>query len=131
MDNQEERMGQRSAAGRAGAVAGKVFRVFEIIGKWIYRLRSIFLAAPVVVAAIALATKNLARLPEKVGLLLLADGTYQQMVSREMAVIGPLAVTGLCLLMMFVSRRVVYPWVISIFSLVLPFVIYITNVFPA
>ena len=36
-----------------------------------------------------------------------------------------------CLLLMFLSRRVVYPWLVSIFSLALPLLIYITNVFPA
>lgn len=105
--------------------------VFVQIGKWIYRLRSILLAIPVVVAAVMLAVQNLARLPERVGILLLASGEYQMMVSRSIAVMGPLAVTALCLLMMFCSRRVIYPWLISIFSLVLPFLLYITNVFPA
>lgn len=124
MDNQYDRVEQQSAA-------SKVFRVFRIIGNWIYRLRSLFFAIPVVLVALSQAAKNMARLPDEVGLLLLADGTYQQMVSRQMAVVGPLAVTALCLLMMFISRRFVYPWLISIFSLVLPFVIYITNVFPA
>ena len=65
------------------------------------------------------------------GLLLLEDGSYYMTVSRSIAVMGPLAVTGVCLLLMFCSRRVVYPWLISIFTLILPFVIYITNIFPA
>jgi len=47
------------------------------------------------------------------------------------AVMGPLALTALCLVMVFCSKRVVYPWLISIFSLVIPIVIWITNVFPA
>jgi len=124
MDNQYDRLDQQGAG-------AKVWRVIKGIGRWIYNLRSLFFAIPVVIVALGQAAKNMARLPEEVGLLLLADGTYQQMVSREMAVIGPLAVTALCLLMMFISRRFVYPWLISIFSLVLPLVIYITNVFPA
>lgn len=110
---------------------GKVFHVFGQIGKWIYQLRSVILAIPVVVAAVMLAIQNMARLPALVGLNLLESGEYQFMVGRTIAVMGPMAVTALCLLMMFISRRVVYPWLISIFSLVLPYLIYITNVFPA
>ena len=39
--------------------------------------------------------------------------------------------TALCLLMMFLSRKTIYPWIISIFSLVLPFLLIVTNIFPA
>ena len=49
----------------------------------------------------------------------------------KMAVMAPLIVTGVCLVMMWLSRRTIYPWIISIFSLVLPWLIWITNVFPA
>lgn len=118
----------RSTAGR---IFGKIGRVLSVIGQWIYRLRSIILAIPVVVVAIKLAIQNAERLPKTVGIYLLSDGTYQWMVERGLAVMGPLAVTAVCLLLMFCSRRVVYPWLIGIFSLVLPLLIYITNVFPA
>ena len=53
-----------------------------------------------------------------------------QMISRDLAVLGPLAVTGGCLLLMFCSRRTFYPWIISIFTLVLPILLYLTNVYP-
>ena len=101
------------------------------INSWIYKLRSVILAIPVVIGAIMLAVQNMSRLPALVGLNLLESGEYQFMVARTVAVMGPMAVTALCLLMMFISRRVVYPWLISVFSLVLPYLIYITNVFPA
>ncbi|MBQ6839654.1 MAG: hypothetical protein IJO45_03065 [Oscillospiraceae bacterium] len=107
------------------------FSVLAGIGSMIYKLRSIFLSIPVVLAAIILAMKNASRLPETVGINLLASGEYQWLVARNIAVLGPLAVTILCLLMVFCSRRVVYPWLISIFSLAIPIVIWITNVFPA
>ena len=109
----------------------KIANVLRQIGLWLYRLRSVLLAIPVVVAALHLAKKCMNALPDRVGLLILENGSYQWMVSRSTAVMVPLAVTGVCLLMMFCSRKVVYPWLISIFSLVLPIVIYITNVFPA
>ena len=101
------------------------------IGKWIFHLRGFFMAIPVVLAALYLATKNMARLPEEVGINLLANGQYEYLVSRGLAVLVPLIVTGVSLIMMFLSRRTIYPWIISIFTLILPWVIYITNVFPA
>lgn len=106
-------------------------RVLASIGKWIFRLRGFFMAVPVALAALYLAAKNMARLPEEVGINLLANGQYEYLISRGLAVMAPLVVTGVCLVMMFLSRRTVYPWIISIFSLVLPWLIWITNVFPA
>jgi len=109
----------------------KTGRVLYAIGDWIYKLRGLLLSIPVAIAAIKLAIQNSERLPETVGVNLLASGDYQWMISRNMAVLAPVAVTALCLLMMFCSRRVVYPWLISIFSLAIPILLWVTNVFPA
>ena len=106
-------------------------RVLASIGKWIFRLRGFFMAIPVALAALYLAAQNMARLPEEVGINLLANGEYEYLISRGLAVMAPLVVTGVCLVMMWLSRRTIYPWIISIFSLVLPILIWITNVFPA
>lgn len=102
----------------------------KAIWKWIYRLRSVVLAIPIAVGAIILAIHNNANLPETVGINIQATGEYAETVSRSVAVLGPLAVTAVCLLMVFCSRKVLYPWLISLFSLVLPLLIYITNIFP-
>ena len=112
-------------------VLKKIGKVLAAIGKWIYRLRGFFMAVPVALAALFLASRNMARLPEEVGINLLANGQYEYLISRGLAVMVPLLVTGVCLLMMWLSRRTIYPWIISIFSLVLPWLIWITNVFPA
>jgi hypothetical protein len=112
-------------------VLKKIGSVLKSIAKWIYRLRGLFMAIPVVLAALYLASQNMARLPEEVGINLLANGQYEYLISRGLAVMGPLVITGVCLVMMFLSRRTIYPWLISIFSLVLPWLIWITNVFPA
>ena len=112
-------------------VLKKISRVLGGIGKWIFHLRGAFMAIPVVLAALTLATRNMARLPEEVGINLLANGQYEYLISRGLAVLAPLVVTGVSLIMMFLSRRTIYPWIISIFTLILPWVIYITNVFPA
>jgi hypothetical protein len=52
------------------------------------------------------------------------------MISREAAVYGPLGITAVCLLLMFLSRRVVYPWIISALTLILPILVLITNQYP-
>ena len=109
----------------------KIGRVLASIGKWIYRLRGFFMAVPVALAALVLASRNMARLPEEVGINLLENGQYEYLISRGLAVMAPLVITAVCLVMMWLSRRTVYPWLISIFSLVLPWLIWITNVFPA
>ena len=101
--------------------------VMKEIGRWIYKLRSVILAIPVAVCAIVLAVKNMAQLPEEVGINLLATGEFQMMIDRPVAVLVPLVVTVFCLLLMFCSRKILYPWLISIFSLVLPFVLLLTN----
>ncbi len=102
----------------------------KIFWKWAYRLRSVILAIPVAAAAVILAIHNQAMLPSSVGIQIQANGEYASMVSRSVAVLGPLAVTAVCLLMVFCSRKVLYPWLISLFSLALPLLIYITNTFP-
>ena len=98
--------------------------------KWAFRLRSVALALPVAVIAVLLAIYNQATLPQQVGIDIQATGEYAKFVSREVAVFGPLALTSLCLLLTFCSRRVIYPWLISVFSLVRPVLILITNIFP-
>lgn len=108
----------------------KTAAVLKGVWKWVYRLRSIILATPVAIGAVVLAIYNQANLPDMVGVDLQATGEYAQLVSREVAVLGPLAVTAVCLLLMFCSRKVLYPWLISVFSLALPVLLLITNIFP-
>ena len=104
-------------------------RVFSVIGMWIFRLRKVLLSIPVLVAAIYLAVQNMKLLPEQVGINLLSTGEFAQTISRSAAVIGPLGLTALCLLLMVISRKTIYPWLISIFTLVLPVLIRLTNVY--
>lgn len=106
------------------------WRSVKNIFRWIYNLRSLILSIPVAVAAIALAIRNQANLPDLVGINIQATGEYAQMISKGVAVWVPLGVTAMCLLFVFCSRRVIYPWLISLFSLVLPLFIWFTNVFP-
>ena len=113
------------------AVLNTTGKIFVKIGKFIFAVRSVPLAAPVVYAALRLAMYAQENLPEQVGINLQETGEYALMVSRNTAIMGSLAVTALCLLMMFLSRKTIYPWIISIFSLVLPILLIVTNIFPA
>ena len=101
--------------------------VLGLTGKWAYKLRSLVMAIPVFVCALALAIRNLALLPEWVGVNMLATGEYQWLVSRGAAVMIPFGLTIACLVLVLCSKKTLYPWLISIFSLVLPMVIWITN----
>ena len=127
--NPESRRRPKSGWEQTWGVMQKTGRVIGSICKWIFRLRGIFMAVPVALAALRLAALNMARLPEEVGINLLANGEYQYLISRGLAVMAPLVLTAACLLMMFFSRRTIYPWIISIFSLVLPLLIWFTNSF--
>lgn len=106
-------------------------RVIGIIVTVVYRLRKIVMAAPVVYYALKLAAYNSTHLPENVGLILQSTGEFAMYISRYVAVVGPLALTGGCLAMMFLSRKAMYAWAISIFTLALPLLLLISNVYPA
>ena len=108
-----------------------VWQVSKMVAKWMYQLRSVLLAIPVAAVALGLAGKNMTRLPGTVGFFLQENGDFQFLVTRSVAVMGPLAITGVCILLMFCSRKVVFPWLISVFSLLIPWIIWITNMFAA
>ena len=114
-----------------GAYAREVAKVFGKIWDFVSRLRKVFLAVPVAWAAITLAFYNMAHLPAVVGLDLQTGGDFSIQVVRELAVLGPVALTAVCLLLMFISRRTLTPWVVSVVSLALPLIILVTNLYPA
>lgn len=95
--------------------------------RFIFCFRKVFLAVPVVVVAILLARHNAVNLPSQVGLLLSSEGDYTYMISRRLAVYGPLLLTSLSLLLMAISRKVFYPWLISVITLVLPPLLLLLN----
>ena len=109
----------------------KINSLINFIGMMLFRLRKIVLSVPVGYAAVRLAFYNRTYLPEQVGINLQSSGEFTQMISRDMAVMGPLGLTAACLLLMFCSRKAMYPWAISMFTLVLPILILFTNIYPA
>lgn len=110
----------------------KTGRVLSVAGMWIYRLRSLILGIPVGVAAVILALRNARSLPAQIALSIpkVEDGALvivSQMLDKNVAVMGPLAITALCILMMFISKRMTYPFLISVFTLGVPIALYYMN----
>lgn len=119
----------KNVYGKVCTVFGRIGEVIGLICTWIYRLRKVLMAVPVIYLAIRVAIANMDRLPEYVGLNLQSSGEFAMTVTRSYAVYGPMCVTAFCLLLMFCSRKTLFPWIISIFSLVLPYLIYLTNLY--
>lgn len=109
------------------SIVERIGTVFGTLFSWIFRLRKIFMALPVLYAAWELAKRNLEELPEMVGFDIQSTGEFAQMISRDTAVYGPFALTIVCVILMLMSRKTIYPWLISIFSLVLPLLIWVLN----
>lgn len=105
----------------------------KVIFAWNYvtKFKKLFLAAPVAAMALILALQNLFKLPALVGIGLQGNGEFSFEIIRELAVIAPLLITVICLLLMFASKRTLTPWMVSVFSLLLPLIILFTNTFPA
>lgn len=93
---------------------------------WAYRLRSVVLSLPVAVIAVILAVSNAAKLP---GPLLIGAGKNVITISKSVLIMGPLALTALSILMTLISKRVSYPWIISLFTLLLPLALLFTMTF--
>ena len=107
----------------------QAMRTFKGVCKLLFKLRGFILGIPVAAAAIVMAINNQIKLPSEVGVVLMASGEYSQTVSKGVAVLGPLALTGICRVLVFCSKKVLYPWLISLFSLALPLLILFINTF--
>lgn len=134
MDHHNEQPANQ--AGQTGwqktkAVFGKAGEIVGVIVNLLYKLRKVFMAAPVVYYAIKLAMYNQENLPEVVGVNMQSSGAFAQTLTRQLAIMGPLGVTAACLLLMFLSRKAMYPWAVSIFSLAIPILLLISNRYPA
>ncbi len=119
------------SANQEKSLIGRILEVIRILFLALYRLRGILLSIPVIFWAVRLAAYNSENLPQMVGLNLQSTGEFAQMISRQSAVTGPLAVTGVCIALTIFSRKTLYPWLISVFSLVIPILLLFTNMYPA
>lgn len=108
---------------------------FTYICHWVYKLRSVFMAIPVLTAAVILAIRNSRNLPEKIAVYFPSFSAEKVIIKlteldRGTAVVIPLLLTIACLALMFCSKRTVYPWIISIFTLVLPLFFLFIGMYP-
>ena len=85
---------------------------------------------PVAIIALLQAAINLFALPALVGFGMDVTGEFAFELIREIAVIGPLLITSICLLLMYISKRTLTPCMVSWFSLLIPILILLTNTFP-
>ena len=110
-------------------------------GLWhyLYMFRSVIMATPVATASVILAAKCNTDLPDAVQITLPAINTqsedsvlgflvfHTEHVSHGMAVFAPLIITAACLLLTICSKRTFYPWLISIFTLIVPVFLLLSN----
>lgn len=106
---------------------------------YLFLFRGIILSAPVATAAVILATKCNTDLPETVtvtlpGIAMRGENSlfgflvYQtQFIPRASAVMVPLVLTAACLLLTMCSKRMLYPWLISLLTLSVPLFLLLTN----
>ncbi len=114
-----------------GDTYARVKSIIGVVIMVIFRLRKVVLAIPVIYYALKLAAFNAANLPEMVGVNLQSNGAFADLITRSTAVMGPLTLTLGCLVLMFFSKKALYPWAVSVFTLVLPLLIWFSNVYPA
>lgn len=120
-----------SGLNKARSAMGKTNAVINSVGTVLFRLRKVVLALPVAYYAIKLAAANMEKLPEQVGIQLQSTGEFAVTISRSLAVMGPLGLTAACLMLMFCSRKAMYPWAVSVFTLALPLLLLLSNTYPS
>ena len=133
MDQTENQVPVQPASRKERVLTGyrKLENIFGKIIMVLYRLRKVVLAAPVVYYALKLAAYNREHLPEMVGLNLQTSGEFAIQITRQLAILGPLGITAGCRVMMFLSRKALHSWAISVFTLILPVVLLLSNQYPA
>ena len=122
----KDRARENTGAQKLKAFFNKVWFVLKLTVKWGYQLRSFVLSIPVFVCAAALAIRNAQLLPEE---LSVSIGENLYVITRGVAVLVPLAVTCICIVLMLCSKKMLYPWLVSVLSLVLPWVIWLAGTF--
>ena len=118
---------QKKSGNAFRSFCAKVWCVVKLTVKWAYQLRSLVLSIPVFVCAAALAIRNARLLPVEVNIVTMGENLLT--VTRSVAVLLPLAVTCICIVLMLCSKKMLYPWLVSVLSLVLPIVIRLASIF--
>lgn len=120
-------MQKKDGGQKVKAFFARVLFVLKLTVKWAYQLRSLVLSIPVFVCAAALAIRNAQLLPAELTSVSIGDSQY--VITRGVGVLVPLALTGICIVLMLCSKKMLYPWLVSVLSLVLPWVIWLASVF--
>ena len=133
MNEEKKNVNKKTAASgkKSTTKSNEIWSVLKTIWHWIWMFRGAIISLPVLCIAIGQAFKNASRLPETVGLNIQATGEYAMTVGRPAAVVLPLLVTIACILLTCFTKRPLFPWLISIFTLVIPVLIWIINIYPA
>lgn len=109
--------------------------------QYLYALRGLILSLPVAAAAVILAAKCSTDLPSAVmitlpGIDAQAENNlfgflvyHTEYIARGTMVMACLAMTIACLLLTICSKRMLYPWLISLFTLAVPLFLLLTNVY--
>ena len=117
-------------------------RTFRDLWRYVFWFRSIVLGAPLGAAAVIIAAQSASRLPETVGYTKLSidpeavDALFgflvmtQETMSRDMAVMIPLGLTAVCIVLMVFSKRMLYPFMIGLLTLTLPYILYFFTIYP-
>ena len=119
-----------------------LYRIFMALWKTVYSLRGVLLSIPVAIAGMIVAAWGQSNLPEVVEIThVIIDRNAENplfglfvmttdLITRDVALFVPLALTAFCLVMTILSKRTLFPWVISILTLCLPIVIWFLNTYP-
>ena len=125
-----------------GRVFRAIVRTLRDLWRYVFWFRSVVLGAPLAGAAILIAMDSAKRLPETVTVTLLkldaeaSDALFglfviaQETISRNLAVMIPLGLTGVCIALMILSKRMLYPFMIGLLTLTLPYIFYFFTVYP-
>ena len=111
------------------------WQILKKTGRLLFKFRRFLLSIPVLMVALRLAAEGMQTLPQTVYFGAAGVDEAENLiissyhVSREFAVYIPLGLTCFCLAMMFFSKKVVYPWVISIMTLLIPVAVMFANSF--
>ena len=120
----------RPAFEGAVSVWEKIWDVLCRSVRGLFMRRKVIMALPVCYLLLKLREYCSENLPAQVGLILQESGEFSMLMPRDTVLDGCTLLTAGCLLMMFLSRKTLYPWLISLFSLALPLVFLLVNSFP-
>lgn len=111
----------------AREVLAKVGQYIKKFFTYVYKFRAIILVVVTLIAAIIMASYCKANLPETVGIDLQSDGTFSKYITRDQAVNCSFILTALSLVFVLISKKTLYPWLISLFTFAVPVLILVTN----